>query len=442
MANSSHESTTLVRRLGPWSSYFLSLGSVVGTGIFLVATDISKSVSSPFAALFVWGLAGLISLMGALIFAELGAMYPRAGGQYAFLREAFHPVLSFLFGWTLVFVIQTGSIAAVAVGFGKFMSSFVPLTDFQVGLVATGATLALTMYNYLGIRRGAQLLDSITSLKLVAIFGFILVIFLMSSSGSVTPVNFDMGGATVSALGVALLGAFWAFDGWYSLTFVAGEIQDPAKNIPRASLYGILTVILLYTLMSCAYFKVLSVEQIQNSSLVAADAAQAVVGQSGATIIGILLLVSAFGCLNTMVISGARVIYAMSKDRLLPYGLSVVSEKTHSPNRALTMQFIWSVILIWSGRYDQLFAYVVFAAFVFYGLTASAVIWLRMKKPNYERPYKVPFYPWLPIVYVVFTIGFTINSLIEKPVESMLGLGIIALGLPAYWYFTSRRRAA
>lgn len=441
MSHAHHESTTLLRRLGPWSCYFMSIGSVIGSGIFLVATDISASLSSPLSALAVWLFAGAISLMGALLFAELGTMYPRAGGQYVFLREAFHPLISFLFGWTGVFVIQTGSIAAVAVAFGRFTQSFVPLTATEINLVATAVTVFLTGYNFLGIKRGAQLLDALTSLKLVALFGFIVAIFMLAPTESVTPITMSFEGTTLPAFGVALLGAFWAFDGWYSLTFVAGEIQNPEKNIPRASLYGLLTVIALYTFVSWAYFKVLTVEQITGSKLVAADAAKMVLGEGGAIAIGILLLVSAFGCLNTMIISGARIIYAMGKDNLLPHSLAVVNEKTHSPNRSLILQMLWSVLLIWSGRYDQLFTYVVFAGFIFYGLTAYAVISLRNKKPNENRPYKAPFYPWLPIVYVLFTIGFTLNSLIEAPEASLAGLGVIATGLPAYWYFSKKHKS-
>lgn len=440
----SHTDTTsnqLVRKLGFSSSYFLSLGSVIGSGIFLVATDISKSVPSPMAAMLVWLVAGAISLAGALIFAELGTMFPRAGGQYVFLREAFHPLLSFLFGWTVVFVIQTGSIAAVAVAFGRFTGSFMTLDDNQISWIATGVTIALTLYNLMGIKRGAQLLDVLTSGKIAALVIFILIIFGISSGGFVTPVTFDMQGTTLSLFGVAMLGAFWAFDGWYSLTFVAGEIQNPEKNIPKATLYGLFTVIALYMLVSLAYFKVMSVDQIVNSTLVAGDAAKIVAGPLGGTLIGVLLLVSAFGCLNTMVISGARVIYAMGHDNLLPKTLAVVNPKTHSPNRALIFQMLWSILLIWSGRYDQLFTYVVFAGFIFYGLTAYGVIHLRKTKPELPRPYKVPLYPVLPIVYVLFTIGFTVNSLIEKPQESLWGLAIIASGIPAYWYFSKKAKS-
>lgn len=434
------ETTQLVRRIGPWSSYFICMGSVIGSGIFLVASDIAAAVPSPFAGLMVWLVAGAISLAGALIFAELGTMFPRAGGQYIFLREAFHPVVAFLFGWTLIFVIQSGSIAAVAAAFARFSSKFIEMSPTELNMTATLSIVVLTAFNFLGIKRGAQFLDVVTSLKVVALIGFVTFVFFYGPTESATPIHVSWGGATLSALGVAMVAAFWAFDGWYSLTFVAGEVERPEKNIPRAALWGVLTVTALYVLVSYAYGKVLTPEQIASSPFVAADASSVIAGEKGVRLMGLLVIVSVIGCLNAMIISGARVIYAMAKDYVLPHGLSIVHPKTHSPNRALVMQMIWSVLLVWSGQYNQLFTYVIFAAFIFYGLTAYAVIWLRKTRPEHSRPYKVPFYPWLPLFYVVFAVGFTLNSLIEAPKESMAGLAIVTLGLPFY-YLQKRRKA-
>lgn len=431
-------STELLRKLGPWSSFFVCIGSVIGSGIFLVATDIASVVPTPFAGVLVWIVAGAVSMAGALIFAELGTMFPRAGGQYVFLREAFGPLLSFLFGWTLIFVIQTGSIAAVAVAFARFTAKFVEMGPTEMNLAATASIALLTFFNYLGIQRGAQLLDSLTSLKVVALLGFIILIFVMGPSTPATPLTLDMGGTTLSAFGVAMIAAFWAFDGWYSLTFVAGEIQKPERNIPLASFMGLITVLALYVVVSYAYFMVLTPAQVAGSTFVAADAAQVLAGKWGVDLMGLFVIVSVIGCLNTMIISGARVTYAMAKDHVLPVALAKVGEKSHSPNRALTMQMIWSILLVWSGKYDQLYTYVIFAGFIFYGLTAYGVIYLRKAKPQLARPYKVPLYPVLPILYIVFCIGITANSLMEKPLEALAGAGIILTGLPAYYYFKKR----
>ena len=422
----------LIRQLGLWSAVFLCMSSEIGSGIFLVATDIVNQLSSPLMGLLVWVVGGAITLTGALIFAELGTMFPQAGGQYVFLREAFHPLIAFLFGWTLIFVIQTGSIAGVAVAFAKFMTPFYPMDDLQKNLAATGIIVVLTLFNFFGIKRGSQLLDSITLVKIVALIGFIGYVLMFAPPVTASPVRLELGNLTVSSFGVALLAAFWAFDGWYSITFVAGEMKRPERDIPLSSLIAIVGTTALYVLASYCYYRVLDHDQMAKSIFVAGDTISALAGAAGVKLIGIMVIVSVLGCLNAMVISGARVVYAMAKDKVLPPALAVLNPKTNSPNRSLTLQMIWSTILVWSGKYDELFTYVIFGAFIFYGLTAFGVFWLRRKKPNLPRPYRVPFYPWLPAAYILFTICFTLNSLIEKPKESAAGLAIIGIGFPAY----------
>lgn len=427
------ETTALTRQLGLWSAVFMCMGSEIGSGVFLVSSDIASALSSPMVGLLVWLAAGAISLAGALLFAELGTMFPRAGGQYVFLREAYHPLVSFLYGWTNIFVIQAGTIAGVAAAFSKFLMPFFPMVRVGRETSATIIIIVLTVLNFVGIKRGAQLLDAVTSFKVVAILGLIVYVLFWSPHGSVSPMHFSLGNSTFSAFGVALLAAFWAFDGWYAITFVAGEMKNPARDIPLSSLIAIIGTTALYVLCSYAYYKVLPSAQIAHSSFVAAEAVKILGGDMAVRILGIVVIVSVIGCLNATIISGARVIYAMANDNVLPHKLAVVNPKTHSPNRALTLQMIWSILLVWSGTYDQLFTYVIFAGFMFYGLTAAAVMWLRRTKPTHDRPYKVPWYPVLPIVYILFTIAFTINSLVERPKESMAGLLIVATGLPAFY---------
>ncbi len=442
------QGTQLVRQLGLLSAIFMCMSSEIGSGVFIVATDIVGQLNAPLMGLLVWVAGGAITLTGALIFAELGTMFPQAGGQYVFLRESFHPIIAFLFGWTLIFVIQTGSIAGVAVAFAKFSSAFVPMDDFHRNLAATGVIIVLTFFNFFGIKRGAQLLDSITIVKIVTLIGFIAYILAVAPATSASPITLSMGNFSFSHFGVALVAAFWAFDGWYSITFIAGEMKKPERDIPRSSLYAIIAVTTLYALCSYSYYHVLSVDQIAKvdpASSVAAEVIKALAGNTGAKILGVMFVISTLGCINAMIISGARVVYAMAKDKVLPPALAKLNPKSHSPNRSLTMQMIWSIILVWSGKYDELFTYVIFGAFIFYGLTAFGVFWLRKKKPNHPRPYKVPFYPWLPGLYVLFTICFTINSVFEKPKESAAGFVIIALGLPAYFIMrklTAKHRAA
>lgn len=428
----------LLRKLGLKSAFFVLTGSMIGSGVFLVASDIGKVLSSPWLALSVWVIAGIISLAGALIFAELGTMYPDAGGQYVFLKKAFNPLLAFLFGWTVVLVIQTGSIAAVAVAFSIFLSQLVFLSPLAVKIFASFAVIVLTLLNSFGIKRGSQVLDAITSLKILAMLIFAASVFFVpihETSILVSSRSLDMPW-TFSAFGVALIAAFWAYDGWNGLTYVSGEIVDPKKNIPWASFLGMTAVTTLYFLINYSYMRVLSAEGISGSQFVAADVARSMGGELAVKGMTFLVILSVIGCLNALILSGARVIYAMAHDKVLPQFLGKVNPKTHSPNWALTIQMLWTCLLIWSGSYDQLFTYVVFAAFIFYGLTAYGVMKLRRTQPNVDRPYKTPLYPYLPIAYLLFTILFTLNAIIEKPLESLAGLTIVLAGIPAYFMIT------
>ncbi len=427
------EKPTLVRGLGPISGICLVAGSVIGSGVFLVAADISRSVPSSSMALSVWAVAGLLSLLGGLTFAELGAMYPGTGGQYVFLREAFGPLPAFLYGWTLFLVIQSGTIAAVCIAFAKFLAALLPLSPTGQNLAASAAIILLTLPNLLGVKKGAALLDALTSLKILALL-------LIAAAGlwASTAVGAGLGpleSISVPAYGVGLIAAFWAYDGWNNLTFVAGEMKDPQRNIPLSLIVGLVAVTLLYLGVNFAYYRVLPPSVVAGAALPAADAARAMGGETAVLAIGILVLLSTLGCANAMVLAGPRVTYAMAEDGSLPPWLSFVHPRYRVPTNALLAQMVWSVLLVWSGRYDQLFTYVISAGFIFYGLTGAAVLVLRRTRPAAERPYRVPFYPALPSLYVLFCAAFVVNSFREKPVESLAGLGIVLLGIPVYRRF-------
>lgn len=419
---------SLDRRLGLLSAVSVAAGSVIGSGVFLVASDITRSVPSPLAALSVWLVAGVLSLLGGLTFAEMGAMYPGAGGQYVYLREAFGPLPSFLYGWTLFWVIQAGSVAAVAIAFAQYFSSFVPLGPTGVKLTASAVIALLTVLNMRGVEKGAGLLDAVTGFKALALLAIAAAGFLLPAQSSLA------GGWTVSApaYGVALIAAFWAYDGWNNVTFVAGEIKDPQRNVPLALAVGLAGVTLLYLGANAAYLRMLSVSTVGASQFVAADAAAAMGGASWARAMSALVLVSTFGCVNGMILAGPRVTYAMAEDGRLPRWFGFVHPQWRVPTNSLAAQMVWSVLLVWSGRYDQLFTYVVSAAFIFYGLTGAGVLVLRRSRPDAERPYKVPLYPFLPLAYVVFCAAFVANSFREKPLESLAGLAIVLLGVPVY----------
>jgi APA family basic amino acid/polyamine antiporter len=428
----------LERVLGLRSTFFIVTGSVIGSGVFLVASDIANAVSSPFWGLSTWVVAGFISFLGGLIFAELGTRFPKAGGQYVYLSEALHPLFGFLFGWTLILVVQAGSIAAVTIAFARFFSYAVevPLSE---PVIASVAVVGLTAINFLGIRKGAVFLDTITAIKILAILTLAAMglFFPGQATGASLPSLVPSG----ASFGVALIAAFWAFDGWNNLGFVAGEIRKPKRAIPLGLGLGIIAITMLYILVNLTYFKFLSVENIAGSSFVAADAVGQMLGPRGVAITALLVAISALGCAHSMVLTGARVIYAMARDGRLPKGLARLNPRNHSPNAALFAQMVWTLVLVWSGSYDQLFTYVIFAAFLFYGLSVVALFVLRRKPlPPGQEVYLTPFYPILPILYLLFTVVFTLNALIEKPWESIAGLGLVALGIPAYWYFTRHQR--
>jgi basic amino acid/polyamine antiporter, APA family len=430
----------LVRSFGFTSTFFLVVGSVMGSGVFLVASDIAQRVSSPLLALSVWVVAGLFSMIGALIFAELASLYPKAGGQYVYLTEAFGHLVGFLFGWTLVLVIQSGSVAAIAIAFAKFASAFWGGAPETYPLIASIAIVLLTLLNAAGVKKAVGLLDGSTSLKMgvlafLSLLGFWLAPDALTSSETEMPAAFSW-----SAYGVALIAAFWAYDGWNNVSFVASEIEHPQRNIPLGYGAGIAAVTLLYVTANAVYYQFLTPSEIANSSFVAADTAYLLGGTRAKNAMALFVSFSAFGCVHALILGGARVIYAMAQSGELPRVFAYVGKRSHSPTAALYAQMAWTLVLVWSGSYEQLFTYVVFSAFLFYGLTTIALFRLRRTAGGLKRLFSVPGYPWLPLSYLLFCIAFAANALIEKPTESVIGLVIVAFGIPAFWLLKQKQR--
>jgi APA family basic amino acid/polyamine antiporter len=427
----------LVRGLGAGSALAVVVGAVIGSGVFLVAADIRASVSSSLWGLAVWIAAGLLSLIGALTFAELGGRFPGAGGQYVYLREAFGPRIAFLFGWTLFLVIQAGSIAAVAAAFAGVLGDLVPLSAAARILVASSVIGASTGVHLLGVRRGGLVLDVLSALKVVALVG-LGVAGLVLSGRSIA----DLSAAPMpdaAPFGVALIAAFWAYDGWNGVGYLAGEVQNPRRIVPLAMVGGIAIVGALYVLTNLAIHLTLPPDELARSVHPAIDAATRLVGSGGGTAIALCILLSTVGCTHGLVMAGARVPYAMARDGVVPGMLARLTPHTRVPSAALVLQMVWSIVLVVSGTYDQLFTYVIAAAFVFYGLCAVAVIVLRRRAPSAERVFSVPLYPWVPLAYATFCAAFVINACREKPLASLAGLGIVASGIPAYAWLTRRR---
>lgn len=432
------EQPTLVRGLGLFSAFAVVAGSCIGSGVFLVASDVSRVVPAPLLALSVWLMAGLISLMGGLVFAELGGMFPGTGGQYLYLREAFGRLPAFLYGWTLFLVIQTGSIAGVAASFALFAAGLFPLGPLGLKLVPTAVIVLFTAVNLLGVKKGAGVLDVLTGLKVlalatIALFGF------AAPAGAGAGLSGSQG-FRLAPYGVGLIAALWAFDGWNNLSFVAGEVKEPRRNIPLALVGGVALVSALYLGVNYAFYRVLPVAAVSGSAFPGADFARALGGEPAARALVAIVLVSGLGCLNGMVLCGPRVTFAVAQDGLLPRAVTWVHPRFRVPSVALVVQMVWAVILVWSGRYEQLFTLVVSAAFLFYGLTAAGLLVLRARLPGAPRPYRVPLYPFLPIAYLLFTAAFVVNSVVEKPLESLAGYGIVLLGVPAFFLLGRRNR--
>jgi basic amino acid/polyamine antiporter, APA family len=446
------DSPPLLRVLGPVAITAVMVGSVVGSGIFLVPNVIAAQVEGFGMILLVWLVSGMLTFFGALSYAELGGMIPDAGGQYAYLREAYGRFPAFLFGWTEFLVVKAGSIAAVAVAFAMYSGVFVPegmarefhatvsvgpvaVQEIGVKAVAILCILALSAVNTLGVRFGGWVQNVFTFLKVGALLGLIASVFLFGhrAAGAFQPFwPSGPGTGALRAFGVAMVAALWAYDGWNNTTYMAAEVENPRRNIPIALAVGSVIALGLYLAVNAAYAYALPLPRIAGSRLVAADAVRTFLGPAGGGLISAAVMVSAFGTVNAMILSGPRVTYAMSRDRLFFASLGDVHPRFRTPHIATAVQAVWACLLTLSGRYDQLFTYVIFAAWMFYAMTAAAVIVLRRKRPDARRPYKTWGYPVVPLAFIAVAAWFVVNTLITDPRDSLMGLGIVCLGVPVY----------
>jgi basic amino acid/polyamine antiporter, APA family len=447
----------LLRVLGAWDGALITIGAVVGTGIFLTTSDMARALPHPGLILLVWTVGGLLTLAGALSYAELGAMYPQAGGIYHFLKEAYGPVWGFLYGWASFLVIMSGGIAALAVGFGEYLGSFVPflstshvLLSAPVGpwrwtlnggqLAGVGAILGLTFVNQIGVKEGAWVQNGLTVLKLGAIAAFLVAG--LSSSVPSMPLRAPLPAHALGGFGIAMIAALWTYDGWYGLTFSAGEIRNPARNLPLGIICGTGAIIALYVLVNVVYVRALSIEAIAANPRVGEAAAAALLGPLGARLLSAAVVVSAFGCLSSTILYSSRIYQPMAADGIFFRSLALIHPKYRTPVRSLWAQSGWAMLLTISGTYDQLYTYVVFAAVLFHAATGAAVIVLRHTHADVPRPYRVWAYPVVPVLFIVASGILVGNTLLERPVESLLGLLLVALGVPAYLYWRWRGRRA
>jgi len=465
-----HPASQLVRGLTIADTTALVVGTVIGTGVFLKSAIMAQDAGSPLLVLTAWVAAGLLSLAGALTYAELGAMLPQAGGEYVYLRRSYGELAAFLFGWMRFAVAGSGSIAILGVGFATFLSAIVPMNSVWAHtsytflgrsmqwtfgltqLVAIVSIIIFAIVNCLTVVVGGRVQTILTVLKVGGIAIVVLGIAFLSNTGDwahlATPSNRPTGG--VAAFGLAMLAALWAYDGWNSMPMAAGEVQNPGRNVPRALIGGMLAVMAIYCLANLAYFYALPWADVVTSNStahrdalpIATRAAQTAFGEAGGKLMSIAFVLSALGALNGVTLTNARVPFAMARDGLFAARAGVLSTRTHVPVAAVLMQAAWACVLAASGTYDQLTDYVVFASWIFYGLVTSAVFVLRYRAPDLPRPYRTVGYPIVPLIFVLVAIWLVINTLMNRPLESIAGLVLIALGLPVYFYFRLSRRTA
>ena len=446
----------LVRAIGLRGATLLVITNVIGSAIFLTPGSMAATLPSESLLLTAWIAGGVIALCGGLTYAEMGAMYPRSGGLYVFLEEAYGSLVAFLFGWACMLVILTGSAATVAVGFAKYFSYFVPqlsttrevlalpmpwgLWSISAGqIVAAVSILALGAVNYIGIKSGNRLQATLTVMKIAALAALpIVALALHPVTPSFTPVVPPIANPA-AAFGVVMIAVMWAYEGWYYLPFCAGEIKDARRTVPIAFVIGIVTLVLIYLTVNLSYMLALPLSEIQGVERIAEKAVTALIGASGARIVAATVVVSTLGCNAAAVIGMSRTCYAMASDGLFFKAAAAVHPRFRTPHVAIAITCAWAALLTLTGTYEQLFTWVTFASVAFGVLGGLAIFRLRKLKPNVPRPYRTWGYPVVPALFVAGLSVLVVNTVIEKPAESLIGVILVALGLPAYAYWRSKR---
>ena len=432
--------TGLRRSLGLLDATMVNVGVMIGSAVFLTASDVARAVPSPLLQLSAWAVAALFSLAGALIIAELGSALPETGGLCVYLREAFGPFWGFLYGWTLFAVIQTASIAAVAVAFASYLAHFLGFSPLQTQLAAAAAIAALTAVNVRGVREGVMTQNLATFAKLAVIAGLVALAFAGRSGTWSHLLRPPPAAASFAALGAALIGPLFAFDGWITLSYMAGEVKEPARNLPLAALISVALVTAVYLALNAAYLFVLGPGGVAASGLVAADTARALVGARGADLAAGMVLVATFGGLNGNILGGARILFAMAGDGVFWKAAGRVHPRFGTPAVALIAQAAVSAGFVFTGRFDQLLTSVLFASWLFYGMGGLAVFALRRRR-DLRRPYRVRGYPVVPALFVGFAAVLLAATVVSDPRDAAIGAGLLLTGLPAYAWFRSRTRS-
>jgi APA family basic amino acid/polyamine antiporter len=432
----------LPRRLSILDSAAIVVGSVIGSAIFIVPNSVAENLPSIPLFLLVWVFTGVLSFFGALAYAELGAMIPATGGQYVYIREAFGPLPAFLCGWAFFLVILSGSIATLAVAFSIYLSYFVPLGAVGAKLVSAALILALTLVNYRGVRQGAAVQLTFTLLKVAGLTILVGSAFLASRHPGVAATPQPGASFPFREFGVAMIACLWAYEGWYCLSSVAGEVKNPQRNVPLALGLGVVIIVTVYLSANLAYLRILPIDEIARSPRVAATVAERTIGSLGASFVSLTILLSIAGAVNGTILTAARVYFAQARDALFFARAGEVHPRYETPGVSLVYHGVWAAILALSGSYELLYSYVIFAAWIFYGMTVTGVLILRRRRPEAPRPYRMWGYPVTPLLFAFVSFWFVLNTLATTPGPSLAGIAIIASGIPVYFYFRSKARVA
>lgn len=449
--------TELKRDLGTWAAMSIVVGTVIGSGIFIVPSTMIQRVGSVPMVFTVWIVGGLLSLAGALSYAELAAALPEAGGEYVYLREAYGPLWGFLYSWTQMWVAKSGSIATLAAGFFLYLGNFFPRMDrviystglplgpnggpleFRYGQVgAIALILGLAWLNYYGVKLGGEVQTAVTAVK-VALIGLIILAGLLLGQ----PHGPDLAAAAPLTFGgfvAALVAALWAYDGWNNVSMVASEVRNPQRNLPRALIGGTIGVIGIYLLANAAYFRILRPSQVAASERVAATLMGFILGGFGANAVSVAAMISIFAALNGSILSGSRVPFAAAREGYFFAPVGRVNPIHRTPGVSIIALSLWACLLVLSGKYDDLFNLVIFASWILYGMTAASVLVLRAKRPDLARPYRTVGYPLVPLLFVLAATILVISTFFDRRRESLMGVGLMALGLPFYLHWRKKKR--
>jgi APA family basic amino acid/polyamine antiporter len=429
---------SLHRGIGLPTATALVVGTIIGSSIFVQASEITNLVPSSLAVVLVWAVAGALTLIGALVCAELASAYPRTGGVYVYLKEIYSPMLGFLWGWATFWSMHTGILAAIAFVFARYAAYFVPLDDTGLRVVAIGSIVLLSAINYLGVKFGGRVQTAFTAVKVLAVVAIIILGWALSGDVAPAAPSAALAPVTFGNFLLAVSAGLFAFGGWHMVTYTAEETINPTRTIPRSLMIGVAVVTVCYIGLNAVYLRVLPIENVMTSTRVAADTFEVLIGAGGAGVISALVMFSAFGALNGIVLVGPRVYYQIAQDGLMFRWFNHIHPRFQTPDRAIILQAIWSSVLVATGSYRALFTRVIYTEWIFFALLAVGVVMLR-NRPGYAPAWRMPLVPIAPVLFAIVSAMIVVNAIRANLTDSAIGLGIVVSGVPAYYWWTRLR---